>query len=112
VLSVAFSPDGQHVLSGHFDTTVRLWETETAREVRRFSGHKQMVSGVAFLPDGRVVSSSHDQTVRIWDPASGAELWCCEGHTGPVICVAVAPDGRTIASGSFDQTIRLWQVPG
>ena len=48
--------------------------------------------------------------LRVWDPESGAELCCCEGHTGPVTCAAVAADGR-LASGSFDRTVRLWEVP-
>ncbi len=112
VLSVALTPDGHGVLSGHFDTTLRLWDLESGREMRRFSGHRQMVSGLAVSPSGEVISGSHDQTVRVWGPDSGAELWCCQGHTGPVTCVAVAGDGRTLASGSSDQTVRLWQVPG
>jgi WD40 repeat protein len=110
VLAVAFAPGGQALASAHFDTTVRLWETGTGRELRRFAGHRQMVSALVIAPDGRVVSGSHDRTVRLWDPESGSELGCCEGHTGPVTCVALAPDGR-LASGSFDRTVRLWEVP-
>jgi WD40 repeat protein len=112
VLGVAFAPDGQAVLSGHFDTTLRLWDPLDGRELRRLSGHRQMIAGLAFTPGGRIVSGSHDQTVRVWDPASGAELWCCQGHTGPVTCVAVSPDGKWLLSGSFDQTVRLWALPG
>jgi WD40 repeat protein len=112
VLCVVFTPDGRGALSGHFDTTLRLWDLDGGRELRRFSGHRQMVGALAVAPDGRAVSGSHDQTVRVWDPQSGAELWCCQGHGGPITSVAVAPDGRTLASASFDQTVRLWQTPG
>ena len=61
VLAVAFSPDSRALLSAHFDTTVRLWDRDTGRELRRFSGHKQMVACVAVSPDGaRLASGSHD----------------------------------------------------
>jgi WD40 repeat protein len=112
VLCVAFTLDGQCVCSGHFDTTQRLWDVRSGREVRRFTGHKQMVGGLACLPDGRLLSASHDQTVRLWDAASGAELGSCQGHTGPVASVAVDPAGAILASASFDQTVRLWKLPG
>src|SRR5262249_20605488 len=48
-----FSPDGRHVLSAGRDTIVRLWEVETGKQVRQFTGHTGGVSDVAFTPDGR-----------------------------------------------------------
>jgi eukaryotic-like serine/threonine-protein kinase len=111
VLCLALSADGEGVFSGHFDTTLRLWDLESGGELRRFTGHRQMVGGLACLPGGWVASASHDQTLRLWDPASGAELGAGQGHAGPVTAVAASPDGRWLASASFDQTVRLWQVP-
>jgi WD40 repeat protein len=77
VLSVAVTPDGKYVVSGSggklvnkdwvtTDTTVRVWDVATAKEVRRFTGHKGIVRSVAVTPDGKyVVSGNSDKTVRI-----------------------------------------------
>jgi hypothetical protein len=124
ITSVAFSPDGRQVLcaSGWYSTrlgrqepmsgALRLWDLETASEVRAYLGHMGPVASVAFSPDGRrAVSGGSDQTVRLWDVASGQELYCFEGHAGPVEAVAFSPDGRRVLSAGQDGTVRLWALP-
>ena len=110
MLSVTFTLDGRFLLSGHFDTTLRLWEVSTGRELRRFNGHKQMVAVVAVTPTGQLLSAGADKAIRYWDAESGAELGLGLGHTGPITCLAVLPNGKAL-SGSQDETIRLWQLP-
>jgi len=68
---VAVSADGQTVVSGSYDKTVRVWDL-AARQCRAIlSGHTLQVSSVAVSADGQtVVSGSYDRTVRVWDLAT------------------------------------------
>jgi WD40 repeat protein len=113
VTSVAFSPDGQRVISGSEDKTVHVWDLASGTQLLCLRGHEDWVTSVAYSPDGqRIVSGSGDKTVRVWDAASGAPLLCLRGHQNRVISVAFSPDGKCIVSGSEDQTVWLWDVAG
>jgi WD40 repeat protein len=70
VHSVAFSPDGQHIVSGSYDNLVKVWSVsprkEVASKVASLAGSNGVCS-VAFSPDGQhIVSGSGDMLVKVW----------------------------------------------
>jgi WD40 repeat protein len=67
VWSVDVSPDGRYALSGSMDGAIILWDFETAEELRRFSGHTEIVPGLVFSPDGQTAFSvSTDGALIEW----------------------------------------------
>ena len=113
VTSVAFSPDGRHIVSGSGDKTVRVWDAQTGQSVMDpLKGHDKRVTSVAFSPDGRhIVSGSGDNTVVVWDAQTGQSVMDpLKGHDNYVNSVAFSPDGRHIVSGSGDKTVRVWDA--
>ncbi len=109
--SVCFSPDGRFVLTGSNDTTARLWETATGKEIRRFEGHAYGVNSVCFSPDSRyVLTGSSDHTARLWNTATGKEIRRFQGHSSWVTAVCFSPNGRAVLTGSVDHTARLWEA--
>jgi len=99
------------VASASHDQTVRLWNASTGEETQKLAGHDNVVTAVAFSPDGQVVASaSRDRTVRLWNASTGEETQKLAGHDYMVTAVAFSPDGQVVASASRDQTVRLWNA--
>ncbi len=131
VYSIAYSPDGKLFATGGTSKKVRLWDTKTGRFLGSFSGHKEVISSVAFSPDGNLLASgggvnnqktrnqkqtNRDFPVCLWEIRKGEmyligdRLTTLTEHTESVTSLAFSPDGKTLASGSHDKTIRLWDV--
>jgi WD40 repeat protein len=115
---IAFSPDGQRMVTGTQDQSARVWDASSARELVALAGHSGEVMSVAFSTDGhRVVTASTDQSAKLWDMGleSGAdttarELLTLKGHTDTIDCVSFSPNGRRIATGSRDRTVKIWEA--
>ncbi len=121
VISVKFSPDGTILASASDDKRVLLWNLkQPGADPIELKNHINRVWSIAFSPDGKyLASASNDWTVRLWnlqnldlenpDPENLVHV-VLKGHSAWVSSVAFTPDGKVLASGSFDRSIRLWQI--
>jgi WD40 repeat protein/tetratricopeptide (TPR) repeat protein len=115
VNAVAFSPDGQRLLSGSDDQTVRIWRRAGASIVATLRGHTGPVYGVAISPDGRQLASvgegQHEGEIKLWDATVEAEEpVVLEGDARYALSqLALSRDGRRLVSGSLDR-IEAWDV--
>ena len=78
VESVAFSPNGQHIVSCSEDRTIRVWDAMMGEPAADpFTGHTDLVRSVAFSPDDQyVVSGSKDLTIRVSNVTAGKYRLC------------------------------------
>jgi cytochrome c len=112
VRALAISADGQSAISGSFDSTAIRWSLtrHAAEQVLRF--HADAVNAVAFLRDGRAATAGADGRIAIWTSGKAEPDFVLEGHTAPIVTLAVSSDGATLASASWDHTVRLWPLAG
>jgi eukaryotic-like serine/threonine-protein kinase len=109
VTAVVYSPDGQQLVSGSSDGTVRVWDLPSNQSVLVFKAG--LVSSVAYSPDAkRILTGGWDHMGKVWETATGKQLLTLEGHTDPVNSVAYSPDGQRIATASDDRTSRIWDA--
>ncbi|KAG2137087.1 WD40-repeat-containing domain protein [Suillus clintonianus] len=114
IQSISYFPDGQRMISGSDDKTARQWDLKAGMEIEEAQGVcEKEVYAVAVSRNGRwVVSAGGDDTT--------GELNVCEvetgivkefkGHSKQITCIDISADSKLLASGSFDETARIWNL--
>lgn len=104
------SPDEQLLVTTG-GNSVLVWELLAARR-RLELKHLLSISGIAFVPDNRLLTACYDGSVRLWDLTSGTELRQLDLGMGKIYCLAVAPDNLTFAVGvEKKNTVAVLDLP-
>ena len=113
--------DVAQTLTASADKTIRLWEQ--SKSVKQYTGHTDVVRGLALIPNIGFASCSNDRFVnhisfvpahsrsvseiRVWT-LDGDIVYTLPGHTSFVYSLALLPSGD-IVSGGEDRTARVWK---
>ena len=109
MLNINFDAQGQlFVLAMGSTGAVHLWNL-TTNEIRDFENREVIELGVRFSPNKEVLALLRENNIELWD-IKGKMLYTLEGHTGWVLDASFSPDGRTLATVSFDSTVKLWSL--
>ena len=82
----------------------------TRELLNTFRGHTWNSITVDFSPDGDVLTYSSGDAIYLWDLSTGEHINTFTGHTAMINSVVYSPDGKTVASGSLDGSILLWDL--
>jgi hypothetical protein len=109
--------DHRFFMSGHIDSTIKVWDSHSGAEVTKLEGHESWVKCLKF-DERSVISGSYDAKLREWDIASWKTMAVYQGHgvglppgnfspSGSVVCLDFSQ--THILSGSNDTSVRLWK---
>ena len=113
----SFSPvDPDLILTISLDRTAKVWKSPSRNHfdwhvVNELHGHKDILTGAAFSPDGRYIATvSRDRSIRLWRTLTEHGRLALFGHNGSVHDAVFSPGGSQVVSASSDNTARIWDL--
>lgn len=111
---LAFSPDDSKFASCGDDSLLKIWDFDSAKQIRELTGHGWDVKCLDWHPSkGLLVSGSKDNLVKVWDPRStpnGTCLATFHNHKNTVQATKFSPDGLRFATASRDMTVKVYDL--
>ncbi len=111
---LAFSAPQKLIAAARYGS-VDLISSETRSLVRTLSGHRGSVHAVVFSADGSQLFAASGENALFgeiiqWNISDGTLIRKMQGHKDAIYSAAISPNRKLLATGSYDQTIKLWDI--
>lgn len=90
------------------DNFIKIWNIKSGELIKTLEGHAGFIRCMLKMKDNRLMSFSQEKTIKIWDLDNGHVIYTLNSPN-EVLCVALL-NSETIASGSYDTTISIWNI--
>lgn len=120
IISVAFSPDSQSLVSVSENQEISLWDLNSGSKMHNFDIHNyvkdvEYANDAAFTPDGKTIITGgfnkepYQGIIKIWNVNDGTLIrTIIDGQS--IDCVAISHDGQKLATGNFDHSLKIWEI--
>jgi len=98
-------------VTGGEDNRIRFWSPDNdGRQIREIGGFAGTVFRLRFAPDGQSLAAcAGDKTLQVFK-ATGSLIRRLQGHNDWIYSLAISRDGKSVASGSWDGEVRIWNL--
>ena len=111
VYAVIYSPDTTKIATGGLqETALKIWDANTSNLLSRIKLDSPVWSLAWTSDQQKIIAGSHEGWIGIFDTATWQQIAILEGHTSLVISLSLFESDRLLASGSWDNTARLWNL--
>ena len=113
IQSIAYSPDGQRIVSGAKCNTLRVWDAIYGGEnLLKIPTYVSGTNAVAYTPDGsQIISGGDERMIRLWKSGRQAFITSLVSEqTRSIDSLQYSGDGSQLAVGSYDGTVSIWDT--
>ncbi|MHA2335326.1 MAG: WD40 repeat domain-containing protein, partial [Candidatus Hodarchaeales archaeon] len=123
VIALDFSPSGDILASGGIDNKINLWNVTTGEHLKNWSLFPHGVIDLQWSPDGKTlavgggewmvdvhIGNQPDKLLQLLNVTTGEVIHSFVGHSDAVSSIAFSKNGSMLISGSWDKSIRMWNV--
>ena len=108
--AIAISPDGMFLASGGYDRQIRLWSLPDGDLLHTLPRQPDTIQALAFSSQKPILASATGTTLQLWATQSGSLMHSLPTQFRSIRSMSFHPDGRTLALGSLNGTVDLWNI--
>lgn len=118
VYSVKFMDDDSKLVSCSRDTTIRIWDFNSGKEIWQTTTGGRGLADVSVSPDGKLIAycswylkqNGVNGFIHLYNLAKKEKIWETDFNTHPLVVIRFSPDGKKFGVGSWEQQVAVWNL--